>query len=252
MNLKPLTIAGLVGTVAWAGFVAWYLDQSGQMKAVLTATPNNFGDFWAGTFAPLAFWWLVLGYFQQGIELRQNVEALEQQSKETANLVVQAKVQAEAIKANELHARRDIFLRYADLMVADMQFKSLLLIMAAKNSGWGTKFKAVIQKSHDAYFAGDKDAPVRRLVEIMQSAQDEFRTGAMINRDVSKLIERLLDDYRSILTEANVADGGDRSLVGFYEHSLYGDLYAAICFICMQDTGFSVRPRITGLDEILI
>jgi len=43
---------------------------------------NELGDFLAGVFAPLALLWLVIGYFQQGDELRQNSEALLLQAKE--------------------------------------------------------------------------------------------------------------------------------------------------------------------------
>ena len=48
---------------------------------------NEAGDFWAGMAAPLAFYWLVLGFFQQGRELnlqvqemRLSVEQFERQS----------------------------------------------------------------------------------------------------------------------------------------------------------------------------
>lgn len=43
---------------------------------------NEIGDFLAGVFGPIAILWLVLGYFQQGLELRQNTAALELQVKE--------------------------------------------------------------------------------------------------------------------------------------------------------------------------
>ncbi len=55
---------------------------------------NEWGDFLAGSFAPLALFWLVIGYFQHGEELRLNTKALElqheelsRQVKETARLV---------------------------------------------------------------------------------------------------------------------------------------------------------------------
>jgi hypothetical protein len=64
---------------------------------------NEWGDFLAGVFAPLAFFWLVLGYFQQGDELRQNTEALrlqadqlKEQVRETKLLVEEAGTQARA------------------------------------------------------------------------------------------------------------------------------------------------------------
>lgn len=40
---------------------------------------NELGDFSAGIFAPLAFLWLVLGYRQQGQELRESSKALQAQ-----------------------------------------------------------------------------------------------------------------------------------------------------------------------------
>lgn len=43
---------------------------------------NEWGDYLAGVFAPVAFFWLVLGYYQQGEELRQNTEALRLQQRE--------------------------------------------------------------------------------------------------------------------------------------------------------------------------
>ncbi|MQQ09884.1 hypothetical protein GFB49_15570 [Epibacterium sp. SM1979] len=48
---------------------------------------NELGDFLAGAFAPLAFYWLVLGFFQQGKELKNNVNALNLQAEELKNSV---------------------------------------------------------------------------------------------------------------------------------------------------------------------
>lgn len=53
--------------------------------------PNSVGDFLAGAFSPLAFLWLVLGFFQQGQELRQNNKALQLQAEELRNSVEQQK-----------------------------------------------------------------------------------------------------------------------------------------------------------------
>lgn len=53
--------------------------------------PNEWGDFFAGFFAPLAFLWLIFGYYQQGEELKQNTEALNLQAEELKNSVEQQK-----------------------------------------------------------------------------------------------------------------------------------------------------------------
>ena len=54
-------------------------------------TLNEIGDFLAGLFGPLAIFWLVLGFFQQGDELRNSVETLKLQADELKNSVEQQK-----------------------------------------------------------------------------------------------------------------------------------------------------------------
>ncbi|MBB4223442.1 hypothetical protein [Variovorax guangxiensis] len=50
---------------------------------------NEWGDFIAGFSAPLAFFWLVLGYLQQGEELKQSTKALRLQADELKQSVEQ-------------------------------------------------------------------------------------------------------------------------------------------------------------------
>lgn len=52
---------------------------------------NEKGDFLAGIFSPLAFLWLIFGYYQQGLELQQNTIALKRQATELANSVREQK-----------------------------------------------------------------------------------------------------------------------------------------------------------------
>jgi len=86
-NSERLTFAGIAATIGYLSFVAWYW--SDQSRSVLQLAPNEFGDFLAGVFAPLAFLWLVLGFVQQGIELRNSSEALRLQGEELRNSVEQ-------------------------------------------------------------------------------------------------------------------------------------------------------------------
>lgn len=78
---------GLIVTLGWLATMTilfcWSNTQASQMK------PNEWGDFFAGVFAPLAFLWLVLGYLQQGEELRLSTEALRLQAEELKNSVEQ-------------------------------------------------------------------------------------------------------------------------------------------------------------------
>lgn len=63
---------------------------------------NNLGDFLAGVTSPIAFFWLILGYFQQSRELQLNTQALTDQKHE---LQRQSEMTAEMVKHNERLAR---------------------------------------------------------------------------------------------------------------------------------------------------
>lgn len=66
-----------------AGMVYWKWDTLPQLGL------NELGDFLAGVFGPVAFLWLILGYLQQGRELRLSSEALQLQATELKNSVEQ-------------------------------------------------------------------------------------------------------------------------------------------------------------------
>ncbi|VVP56586.1 hypothetical protein [Pseudomonas fluorescens] len=68
----------------------------GRVGTLQTMELNALGDFLAGAFGPVAFLWLVLGYIQQGQELRQGTEALILQAKELKNSVEQQAIIATA------------------------------------------------------------------------------------------------------------------------------------------------------------
>lgn len=93
---KVLAIIGVVLTVAYALFSWWLVGD--RIQLLRTMNLNEVGDFLAGAFGPLAILWLVLGFFQQGIELRQGTDALRMQAKELNNSVAQ---QCEMVKTQK-------------------------------------------------------------------------------------------------------------------------------------------------------
>ena len=70
---------GWICTFLWIGLWCVLLVLGWDRASVMTF--NEWGDFFAGASSPLAFLWLVIGYFQQGEELGQNTKALEQQER---------------------------------------------------------------------------------------------------------------------------------------------------------------------------
>jgi hypothetical protein len=101
MNIK--TKFGWTITMAWIALWAFLLFQDWHKAHEMKF--NEWGDFFAGAFAPLAFLWLVIGYFQQGEELSQNTEALKLQEKALQSQVkeLQHSVEQQNISANALN-----------------------------------------------------------------------------------------------------------------------------------------------------
>lgn len=87
----------------WAAhFTALYvggaiLIMGARFDELIKLELNAIGDLSAGVFGPVAFLWLVLGYLQQGRELKLSSEALRMQAHELKNSVEQ---QADLVAAN--------------------------------------------------------------------------------------------------------------------------------------------------------
>ena len=77
---RLLSTIGIICTVVYVGALAALFGE--RVDELTSLEPNHLGDFLAGVFGPIAILWLILGFFQQGIELRQNSRALKLQAEE--------------------------------------------------------------------------------------------------------------------------------------------------------------------------
>ena len=77
---RRLPMVGLALSALYVAGVAIYLVLQGQNPADLRL--NELGDFLGGVSSPLAFLWLVLGFFQQSREIRLSNKALHLQARE--------------------------------------------------------------------------------------------------------------------------------------------------------------------------
>ncbi len=177
-----------IWVLGWVVYVCWYL-----IKPDANMTPNTWGDFMAGGFAPLAFLWLVVAFFQQGELLRQNTKSIDIQQQELQNnneilklqheelqastkaltlqyeemkkAAEQAAVQAKAISANETHARRDVLFRFIELIETDLsQLTSEMLRMVSHDA---------FVKAREEYEAGLKGSFSFALLENLKPGQAE-------------------------------------------------------------------------------
>ncbi|WP_375690938.1 hypothetical protein [Pseudooceanicola sp. LIPI14-2-Ac024] len=80
---------GLIGTAIYA-IILIVVFAMGPRYGWITLGPldlNELGDFLAGVFGPLSIFWLVLGFFQQGSELRLQVTELARSVEQQKELV---------------------------------------------------------------------------------------------------------------------------------------------------------------------
>ena len=115
---KRLSIVGMAGTLVYLLIVAWWVRQGDSN--ILEMKPNEVGDFLAGVFGPVAILWLILGFFQQGEELRQNTKALELQAEELRHSVEQQKSLVEATQ-EQVKAQAEEIEQQRKKIVADAQ-----------------------------------------------------------------------------------------------------------------------------------
>ena len=118
--------------------------------------PNEVGDFLAGVFGPLAFLWLVFGYYQQGEELKHSVEALKLQAEELRNSVEQQRelveVSREAIAFEKTEKEKLAEIRNREIEpkfeVTTVDYGIKSKVIHIRNNG-GDCFELTISLSHD-------------------------------------------------------------------------------------------------------
>lgn len=87
MGSRLLTTIGLALTLSYLLGIGFLVID--ELAEIASLPLNELGDFLTGVFGPIAVFWLVLGYFQQGRELSLSVRALELQAEELKQSVEQ-------------------------------------------------------------------------------------------------------------------------------------------------------------------
>ncbi|WDH37418.1 hypothetical protein [Pseudomonas chlororaphis] len=101
---KKLEFWGMLGTVVYLIIITTTVVF--KFDSFIKLGLNELGDFLAGVFGPIAFLWLVLGFLQQGRELKLSSDALRLQADELRASVEQQSHMVEAQKLSlENHER---------------------------------------------------------------------------------------------------------------------------------------------------
>jgi len=82
-NIDWRIIAGMAASIIWLLLLMLYIFQQINWQQFLQLPLDQVGSFLGGAFSPLAFLWLVIGFFIQQGEIFDNTQNIEAQAKHT-------------------------------------------------------------------------------------------------------------------------------------------------------------------------
>ncbi len=217
---------GISITGIWLLMLALYISSAVGWLHVSNVPIDTLGSFLEGAFAPLAFLWFVLAYFSQQKELSQNTQAIKQQSIEMQRSVEQAAIQANAISASEVHARRESFIRIADIVKEQLGHTMGFLFLSSQGVN-GTGQVPPEKLSRLWHDMGQRDPQVfsRQMLELSFLHGDKYAYKLMWGTPVrTRHSESFIFHFERLLASAGECDT-DGMIRDAIEGSTHGHIY---------------------------
>ena len=168
---------GLSFTVIYLILMTMYIASTGGgWNKFVELKVEHMGSFLEGAFAPLAFLWLVIGYFLQKKELRQNTDAMKMQFVEIQKSAEQAVVQSEADARSELHQRRESFLKLAELVRTQLGTVVGLLYLSSQMAD-GNEHKVPPERMAELWQIVGRDDPEifsREMLRLVTLSSEQY------------------------------------------------------------------------------
>ena len=226
-------------TLLWVAAQLYYILAVVGFDEFVAEGPPSVGGFLEGAFAPLAFLWLVVGFFLQREELQRSSHAIDLQYQEMRRATEQAEVQARAIAANEMHARQEAFLRLADLIHQQLGATLGLLTMSSQTVGaGGTLDDAGAQALWAALGNGDRFVFARTLMAVHFRGDRSHDTWSLFWSTPIRVrhSESFLAVFERMIERARACDGD-----GLLVETLLGSTHGQV-FTLMKETRSSTPP----------
>lgn len=216
---------GVVVTVAWLSLCLVYVFRVVGWREFVGQGIDAVGDFLQGGFAPLAFLWLVIGFFIQQKELTGNARAIRLQYAQMKRMSEHAETQARAIQANELHARQDTFIDISRMVQRQLGGLAGLLYMAIM----GERGSKVLTPQQTAEMWSKESADSELFIRLLIGLHAEAVQSGRSSRDYffgtpessgssetyMRLFARLAEEARACDPQGMIADAVVGSATGF-------------------------------------
>lgn len=199
---------GLTVTAVWLLLLSLYVNNTIGWSRIGDAPIETLGGFLEGAFAPLAFLWLVIGYFLQKKELVQNTTAIKMQYVEIQKSADQAVIQSEAIRASELHARKESFLAIAESVKQQLgSIIGFLFISSQSTAGSGLVPESEISKLWGSMGQNDPEIFSRRMLELQYVTPKAYGYKLFYGTPVrTRHTENFITNFERLLNAAHECD----------------------------------------------
>lgn len=160
---RLLSLLGILITLVYLGFAYWLIGD--RLFQLQTMELNAVGDFFAGIFGPLAILWLVLGFFQQGIELRLQVKELNSSVAQQKELVSVTRDQL----SSEMEVIREARDERRRSLMPQIKIDTQVTEMFADSVGFNITLRNIGHSAEDLVFyifVSDNQAVMKRAVAL--------------------------------------------------------------------------------------
>ena len=241
---------GLALSLLWLGLALLYIRTEIGWALFAHLHPDSLGQFLDGAFAPLAFMWLVIGYFLQQKEIADNTAALRAQSEQIQLSARQAVRQSELIEANELHARQETFLRIATQVRGQLGTIMGMLWISSQGVGSGNS-GGVSGAEQSRMFAqlsqNDTEVFSRRMLEINLTTPESDRYALFYGTATrARHSNHFIVTFERLLARAVECDP-DGMIVASLQYNGHGLVYRIAKSFQAQAPAALADPGQTGL-----
>jgi hypothetical protein len=189
---------------------------------------DSLGSFLEGAFAPLAFLWLVVGFFLQQKELSKNNEAMQQQHVEMQKSAQQAAIQADSIQVSVFHAQQQSFIQMYDMVRVTLgSVIGMLYISSQGPRGTGAISTDETSKLWAEMVNGDAEMFTRRFLFMNAAGQVDMH-DMLFGTDIrSRHSHNFIRQFARLIEVAKNCDT-DGMLLDAVRGSAHGRFYEVL------------------------
>ena len=212
-------------TLFWLGFGIFYLAVYIGWSKFFEQPLDSLGSFLEGAFAPLAFLWLVIGYFLQQKELSANTTAIQKQHIEMQKSAEHAAVQVASIQTSVLHSQQQSFIRIYEMVRVSLgSIVGMLYVSSQGQGGTALIDTDEITSLWSEMMNGDVDLFVRRFLFINGSDEQDMQELLYGTEIRTRHSNNFIRQFGRIIDNAKACDP-EGMLLDAICNSAHGRLY---------------------------